>query len=195
MTLTSLLAFVSGAAMARFKEPTLDDRDHRIEELETVCNRLTATLRATTEQLLNTRLENEALRINLYGVQARPLSAEQQAEFARQFGEQRNPQTPRVPGRADMLREYDRVFGLPRPRDPQLQMQAGLAYPVPGQVQRELSEFTENWRSCTCVPSRADMLGGLGAQGAIGSPPNEWEGITGPTGYSPFLRDPRSIPE
>jgi hypothetical protein len=194
MTLTSLLAFVSGAVMARFKEPTVDDRDHRIEELETVCNRLTATLRATTEQLLNTRLENEALRINLYGVYPRPLSPEQQAEFGRQFparadalglqgpqgaiGSDRPPPNewqgitgatgPGGPtGPTDMLREYDRVFGLPRPRDPQLQMQAGLAYPVPGQVQRELSEFTEHWRSCTCVPGRADM----------------------------FLRDPRIIPE
>jgi hypothetical protein len=131
MTLTSLLAFVSGAVMARFKEPTLD-KDHRIEELETVCNRLTATLRATTEQMLNTRLENEALRINLYGVYPRPLSQEQQAEFGRQFAQEQ--------------------------RNPQMQMQAGLAYPVPGHVQRELSEFTNDWRSCTCVPSRADMF-------------------------------------
>jgi hypothetical protein len=178
MTLTSLLAFASGAVMARFNKAEPDDKDKRIAQLEAGLRQMAATLRATTEQLRDARFENGALRTmvrqtraeitDLYGLYQRPLSPEQQAEFGRQFGEQRNPQ---------------------------LQMQAGLAYPVPGQVQRELAAL----RYCTCVPARADMLRGLtvfnderpgsngwegatGPQGEVGPPPNEWKGVTGATG-------------
>jgi septal ring factor EnvC (AmiA/AmiB activator) len=141
MTLTSLLAFASGAVMARFKkEPVLEEKDQRIAELEALCDRFGIATSSLSAHLTEARAESAALRqtlrqtraeiTDLYaGVYARPLSPEQQAEFARQFGEQRNPQ---------------------------FQMQAGLAYPVPGQVLRELSEF--DWRSCTCVPGRADAL-------------------------------------
>lgn len=153
MTLTSLLAFVSTAILARPKAPEPDPRDAKIEALKAEVVGLIARNEDLLHRLASERDERIALLGRLTEAERRCVHAElsRDAWATLYSGAQARLWPDRVPA----------------PEQPQqspagLQAQAQQA-PAPLGMQmaqqiRQLNELREVWGRCTCVPGRADMF-------------------------------------
>jgi hypothetical protein len=136
MTLTGLLAFASGAVMARFnKEP--DPKEARIAELEALCTRMGETISSLSTHLKAATAENAALRFERNALRQSIGSLIQQrlGDSGIQSAVQAAPRE-RIP--------Y---------QPPRYEMPVDARRPTPEEMVVDARLFR-----CTCVPSRADML-------------------------------------